>query len=164
MADVVFDTNVPVVANGLAGQASELCVEACIDRLLRSRAEDVIVVDAGGLIFEEYQRYLAHHGQPGAGDAFFKWLWDNQANEDHCRQVQITSIDPDERGFREFPDDPRLVTFDASDRKFVAVSVAAGSQPAIVNASDTDWWNARVVLAEHGVNVEFVCPELMDAP
>ncbi len=81
MADVVFDTNVPVVANGLAGQASESCVEACIDRLLQSRAEDVILVDAGGLIFEEYQRYLAHRGQLGVGDAFFKWLWDNQANE-----------------------------------------------------------------------------------
>lgn len=164
MADVVFDTNVPVVANGLAGQASKACVEACIDRLLQSRAEDVVLVDAGGLIFEEYQRYLAHRGQPGTGDAFFKWLWDNQANEAHCRRVPITSIHPDPRGFLEFPDDPRLATFDASDRMFVAVLVAAGSQPAIVNASDTDWWNARDVLAEHGVSIEFVCPELMNAP
>jgi hypothetical protein len=164
MADVVFDTNVPVVANGLARQASETCVQACIDRLLQSRAEDVILVDHIGLIFEEYQRYLMHRGQPGAGDAFFKWLWDNQANESHCRRVQITSIHPDPRGFWEFPDDPRLATFDASDRKFVAVAVAVGSHPPIVNASDTDWWNARDVLAEHGVNVEFVCPELMDVP
>jgi hypothetical protein len=155
MAEVVFDTNVPVVANGLAGQASGACVEACIDKLLRSRAEDVVVVDDDGLIFEEYQRYLAHRGQPRAGDAFFKWLWDNQGNEAHRRRVQITSIDPDPRGFLEFP---------ISDRKFVAVAMAAGSQPAIVNASDTDWWNAREVLAEHGVNVEFVCPELMQTP
>ena len=164
MADVVFDTNVPLVANGLAGQASDACVEASIDRLLQSRAEDVVLVDDGGLVFEEYQRYLAHRGQPGAGDAFFKWLWDNQANEAHCRRVQITSIHPDQRGFMEFPYDPRLATFDASDRKFVAVSVAAGSYSVIVNASDTDWWNAREVLAEHGVNIEFVCPELTQAP
>lgn len=164
MADVVFDTNVPVVANGLAGHASMACVEACIDRLLQSRAQDVILVDAGGLIFEEYQRYMAHRGQPGTGDAFFKWLWDNQANEGHCRRVEITSIHPDPRGFAEFPDDPRLAAFDQSDRKFVAVSRAAASAPPIVNASDTDWWNARDVLAEHGVSIEFVCPELMDAP
>lgn len=163
MADVIFDTNVPVVANGLAGQASDACVEACIDRLLASRAQHVVLVDDGGLILEEYQRYLDHRGQPGAGDAFFKWLWDNQANEAHCRRVPISSIDPDPRGFLEFPDDPRLVTFDHSDRKFVAVAVAAGSQPVIVNASDTDWWTARQVLAEHGLNVEFLCPELMQA-
>jgi malic enzyme len=72
MAEVIFDTNVPVVANGLAGQASGACVEACIDRLLASQGEDVVCVDEGGLIFDEYQRYLAHRGQPGAGDAFFK--------------------------------------------------------------------------------------------
>jgi hypothetical protein len=164
MADVVFDTNVPVVANGLADQASVACVEACIDKLLQSRTQDVFLVDGGGLIFEEYQRYLAHRGQPGPGDAFFKWLWDNQANAAHCRRIPITSIDPDPRGFLEFPDDPRLATFDPSDRKFVAVSLAAGSAPRIVNASDTDWWNARNVLAEYGVNIEFICPELMDAP
>lgn len=164
MAEVVFDTNVPLVANGQTPQASGACVEACIDRLLRSRAEDVVLVDADGLFFTEYQRHLARRGQPGTGDAFFKWLWDNQANEAHCRRVQITPLHPDPRGFLEFPDDPRLATFDQSDRKFVAVSVAATSEPHIVNASDTDWWTAREVLAEHGVTVEFVCPELMDVP
>ena len=163
MADVIFDTNVPMVANGLAGQASEACVEACIDTLVASQQHDVVLVDDGGLIFEEYQRYLAHKGQPGTGDAFFKWLWDNQANEAHCRRVPITPF-PDLRGFLEFPDDPRLATFDPSDRKFIAVAVAAGSHPVIFNASDTDWWPARHVLAEHGVTVEFVCPELMQAP
>ena len=164
MADVVFDTNVPVVANGLAGQASAACVETCIDRLIASQQQDVVLVDDGGLIFEEYQRYLAHKGQPGTGDAFFKWLWDNQANEAHCRRVTITPIHPESRGFLEFPDDPRLATFDASDRKFVALAIAAGSHPVIFNASDTDWWAARRVLVEHHVTVEFVCPELMHAP
>jgi hypothetical protein len=164
MAAVIFDTNVPVVANGLAKQATASCVEACIDRLIASQNQDVVLVDDGGLILEEYQRYLAHRGQPGPGDAFFKWLWDNQANESHCQRVPITSIHPDPRGFLEFPDDPRLATFDASDRKFVAVAIASSSQPDIVNASDTDWWNVRHVLAEHGVTVDFVCPDLMEGP
>lgn len=164
MADVVFDTNVPVVANGLAQQASYACVEACIERLARSRSEDVVLVDADGLILAEYQRYLAHRGQPGTGDAFFKWLWDNQGNEAHCRRVEITSIHPDPRGFQEFPQDGRLAAFDPSDRKFVAVALAAGTGPPIVNATDTDWWAARDVLSEHGVNIEFVCPTLMQVP
>jgi len=164
MAEVVFDTNVPTVANGQAGQASEACEEACIDRLLESRARDVVLVDDGGLILAEYQRHLAHRGQPGAGDAFFKWLWDNQGNEAHCRRIHITPIEDDSRSFLEFPDDPRLRTFDPSDRKFVAVAVASGSEATVVNASDTDWWSAREALSEHRVNVDFLCPELMQSP
>jgi len=163
MPDVVVDTNVPVVANGQTEQAGAQCIEACIERLLQIRSEDVIIIDEAGLIFDEYQHLLAHSGQPGAGDAFFKWVWDNQSNPDHCRRVAITPIDPDPRQFEEFPDDPRLTTFDPSDRKFVAVSVAAGSDPVIVNASDTDWWNARDALRDNGIGVEFLCPELMNA-
>lgn len=164
MAEVIFDTNVPMVANGQAGQASPGCVATCIDRLVASRFTDVVVVDDRGLIFDEYQRNLAHSGQPGTGDAFFKWLWDNQANELHCRRVPITPIYPDPRGYLEFPSDPQLATFDFADRKFVAVAVSAQTSPVIVNASDTDWWDARHTLAEHGVVVDFVCPELMQGP
>ena len=122
----------------------------------------MVLVDADGLIFEEYSRYLSHSGQPGVGDAFFKWLWDNQAVEAHCRRVAITPAE-EPRRFLEFPDDARLTTFDLNDRKFVAVAMAAGSQPVVVNASDTDWWNARQVLTEYGIAIEFVCPELMEA-
>lgn len=93
MGDVVVDTNVPMVANGRAGQASDACVEASIDRLLAVQANDFVWVDADGLILEEYSRHLAHRGQPGVGDAFFKWLWDNQAVEAHCRRVEITPTD-----------------------------------------------------------------------
>lgn len=68
--------------------------------------------------------------------------------------------DPD-RGFREFPDDPELAGFDWDDRKFVAVALAVGADPAILNASDTDWWLGREGLERHGVQVVFLCPELM---
>jgi hypothetical protein len=53
MADVIFDTkiNVPVVANGLAEQASAACEEACIDRLLAGQDHDVVLIDERGLIF-----------------------------------------------------------------------------------------------------------------
>jgi hypothetical protein len=164
MPDVVIDTNVPMVANGLAVQADSGCIEACVDRLIVCRAQEVLLIDDGGLILEEYRRHLAHSGQPGPGDAFFKWLWDNQANESHCRRISITPIDSDSRGFEECPADQRLATFDPSDRKFLAVAIAAGSSPSIVNASDTDWWTARHVLADYGVTIEFVCPQLMQRP
>jgi hypothetical protein len=68
-------------------------------------------------------------GQPGPGDAFFKWLWDNQGHLDHCRQVSITRMKGGSRSFEEFPDDPDLARFDREDRKFVAVAIASGEQP-----------------------------------
>ncbi|HSU82609.1 MAG TPA: hypothetical protein VLR69_09330, partial [Thermoanaerobaculia bacterium] len=57
--------------------------------------------------------------------------------------------------------DPDLAAFDPSDRKFVAVAVASGEQPEILNASDTDWWHHREALSRHGVEVRFLCPQLM---
>jgi hypothetical protein len=157
---VVIDTNVPIVANGHHEEASLRCIEACIDALMQARSGPVLV-DDGYLIFEEYRRHLLQAGQPGLGDAFFRWLWDNQANPACCRQITIV---PDQLGYRvfeEFPDDPELAGFDRSDRKFVAVALASEESPPILNASDTDWWEARDALARHGVYPLFLCPELM---
>lgn len=98
--------------------------------------------------------------QPGPGDRFLQWLWRNQADERHCRKVAITPND--ERGFDEFPDDPSLNGFDMDDRKFAAVAIAAGSSPKILNAADRrSWWEYRDELRQHGVEVDFLCPALM---
>ena len=66
-----------------------------------------------------------------------------------------------EREFVEFPEDQRLADFDRDDRKFVAVALASGASPPIVNATDTDWWEHRDALSEHSVNVRFLCTDLM---
>ena len=160
MSGVVVDTNVAVVANGHHEAAGSACIKACITALIEAR-QQLVLVDDGFRIFTEYRRSLSHSGQPGVGDAFFKWLWDNQANPDHCRQVAITAIGNNDANFAEFPTDTGLSTFDAADRKFVAVALASGLNPTILNASDTDWWNFREPLARNGVAVEFLCPELM---
>lgn len=155
-----MDTNVAVVANGAAHQASTSCVRTCIDELLRIRDECCLLLDGGNLILEEYRHYLSPSGQPGPGDGFFKWLWSNQGSVQHCRRVVITHNAS--RGFEEFPDDPDLEGFDMSDRKFVAVALASQSAPPILNASDSDWWEYREALEQNGVRVEFICPELMN--
>ena len=155
---VVIDTNVLVVANGGHAAASLACVGACIDALLQARDAGVVIDDAQ-LILSEYRGYCSFKGQPGVGDAFFKWLWNQQGNALKCRTVPIKPHKA--RGFAEFPDDARLAKFDREDRKFVAVSVAAGDNPPVLNASDTDWWDVRQALAEHHVSVDFLCPELM---
>jgi hypothetical protein len=156
----VMDTNVAVVANGRAPQAGNQCVETCITTLIEMRDHHRVLLDEQGLILDEYRRHLSPSGQPGPGDAFFKWLWDNQGHLDHCRQIPITPA-RGTRSFEEFPDDPDLARFDREDRKFVAVAIASGEQPPIFNASDTDWWVHRAALKGHGVEIRFLCQELM---
>ena len=157
--EVVVDTNVPLVANSRAEQAGWECMATCIHALRQVQAERRTLLDDRGLIIEEYRKSLSHSGQPGLGDAFFRWLWENQANPQHCRTVPI-AVHAD-RMFAEFPEDPRLSSFDLSDRKFVAVVRASGTRPELLNATDTDWWDDRLALKENGVNVVFLCPELM---
>ena len=156
---VIIDTNVLVVANQHHENASIHCVERCMDALEAARS-DRVLLDEGQRILDEYRCHCSHSGQPGVGDAFFKWLWDNQGNTHHCKKVLITPHE--ERGFEEFPEDADLNGFDRSDRKFVAVAVASNEGPPILNASDTDWWDYREAFEHNGIDLEFLCPELME--
>ncbi len=161
--NVVMDTNVAIVANGQADHADDDCSLNCVRELNRIRKECCLVMDCNGDIFKEYKTYLSMSGEPGAGDAFFKWFLENQGNENRCLWVMIN--DNHDRVYQEFPDDPELADFDRSDRKFVAVARAATtddeSSPTILNASDTDWWYHREGLKAHGINITFLCPQLM---
>ena len=102
---------------------------------------------------------LSLSGQPGAGDAFMKWVFQNQANESHCELVPITLINCIEQDFEEFPDDPDLADFDRSDRKFVAVALTSQHSPPVLNATDSDWWKWRQALERNGIEIEFLCDD-----
>lgn len=155
-----MDTNVAIVANGMTEQAEAACMSACRHKLRQIQEGRLrLLLDDKRLILEEYRQRLSFSGQPGYGDRFFKWLWYNQAVERHCRTVPVTPHE--DRGFEEFPDNPSLASFDRDDRKFVAVALASGSSPQVLNASDTDWWHHRESLGRHSVEVTFLCPELM---
>ena len=160
MRAVVVDTNVPVAANAMANHVNEGCVLNCVERLTRVRKKEVLLLDDGRSILKEYKGYLSPSGQPGFGDMFMKWVWNNQANPKHCKIISITALD-EKPYFREFPNDDELDGFDRSDRKFVAVAKASGLDPPIINATDTDWWEFKKPLHKHGIKIEFICPELM---
>ena len=65
MMTVIVDTNVAVVANGRAEQASEECVETCIDRLLQINSGEVkLALDDQRRIIQEYRQNLSPDGQP----------------------------------------------------------------------------------------------------
>ena len=157
---IVVDTNVAVVANCNAEQADTACEIACVRELAEVRARRRLLLDDRGLILQEYRRHLSPSGQPGAGDAFFKWVYDNSGNLKHCVLVAITPT-ADARTFEEFPASEDLARFHRKDRKFVAVALSEGGMAPIVNATDTDWWAHRLALKRHGVAVRFLCPHLM---
>lgn len=161
MKAIVVETNVIAVANEMADHADMACVGACINALETAQDKRKIVIDSGQILFSEYFRYANRAGQPGLGDAFVKWLWDNQANVRHCERVDITSLNNDPGNFAEFPDDPNLQGFDRSDRKFVAVALAGRRKPKIINAVDTDWWHYKDELRNYGITIQFLCPDLM---
>ncbi len=155
----VVDTNVAIVANIKSPQANPDCVLWCIDILEKIIQANGVTIDDSMQILAEYMAHLNMGGQPGAGDAFMKWVWQNQRNTDHCEQVKITLVNEDEQSFAEFPQDNRLINFDRSDRKFVAVARASKNHPQILNAVDSDWWDFRQVFEENGVIIYFVCPD-----
>ena len=160
MKAVVVDTNVPMVANGAANHATPDCVLRCVDRLEIVKKKEKVLLDDGMHILHEYMDNLSMSGQPGFGDMFMKWVWNNQANSKRCQIIPITTLD-EKPYFREFPNDNELEGFDPSDRKFVAVAKESGLDPPIINAADTDWWEYREPLEKNGVRIEFLCPELM---
>jgi hypothetical protein len=157
MAEVVIDTNVLRVASQHHQDVSPLCVLACIERLQHIQAKDCVVIDAAFHILGEYQRRLDANKGKGVGEAFLKWLLQNQANPNRVQRVALT--EHAENDYAEFPDPALAAEFDPPDRKFVAVAHAHPKKPLVLQATDSKWlrWHGR--LQQHGVRVEFLCPQ-----
>jgi len=156
MNHFVIDTNVLMTADGQAPQAPPECVLRSIDALAEAK-NGRICIDDGMRILDEYTQNLGYAGQPGAGKAFVKWVWENQANPEHSERLPIH--DNSERVFDEFPADPELEGFDINDRKFVAVALTSLHKPEILNAVDQDWWDYKEPLRKNGVKIRFIHPE-----
>lgn len=159
MRAAVVDTNVLIVANEASDHAAPNCVIASIDALSGLRRSGIVALDDRFLILDEYRGYASLAGQPGVGDEFLRHLYDNLYNETACRLVKITPLE--DRSFAEFPADERLANFDRNDRKFVATALGCEPIADVLNATDTDWWHHRQALGENGVEVRFLCSELM---
>jgi hypothetical protein len=144
----VVDTNVAVVANGREWlDKAPDCVIACIQQITKIKDSGRIAVDDGWKILKEYGNNLRESGEPGAGDAFFRWVLSNSRNPERC---DLVSAAP-------FPDNDDLRAFDPADRIFVTVALAHSEHPPILQATDSKWKNFEPALAECGVNVRFLC-------
>ena len=87
MKAFVVDVNVPIVANGRETHADLDCQNASVNALLEIVESGMLVLDDQMQILEEYRGYLSPSGQPGVGDAFMQWVWENQAVIERCEQV-----------------------------------------------------------------------------
>jgi hypothetical protein len=160
MPDAVVDTNVAVTANSTT-PAVLACAAACAIALTRLASEGAVVIDDAWKILTEYRRNLSQSGQPGPGDAFYRWVLTNRANPERVRFVRVEPHPS--RGYDAFPDDAALASFDAADRIFAATALVAGPDVELWCALDTDWWDHREPLNANAVNLVFHCPEEVEA-
>lgn len=156
----VVDTNVILVANGQHEAVSPCCVAACAGVLREITTAGRIALDDAFEILLEYQRKSQPRKGKRPGDAFVKWVLRNRTNRTRCDEVAIPA--DARRGYRHFPEEPRLEAFDPSDRKFVAVSAAHPDRPEILQATDSKWGDWAPALEDHGIRVRFLCPAEME--
>jgi len=153
----IIDTNVVLVANGQHDDVGSTCVAACAMKLQSVMIDGRIALDDAFEILNEYQNKTRPNTGNRPGDAFLKWLLRNNRNKNRCDLVTI-SPHP-ERQYESFPDDERLSNFDPPDRKFVAVAAAHPDHPPISQAADSKWLDWKPALKDHGIAVDFLCPE-----
>ncbi len=152
MTNFVIDTNVPVIANNLSGEANPDCVISATITLHEAISNGIIFLDDAGEILKEYRRQrLNFSGRPRVGDRFFRLVARNYGGK--VRRISVKK-----RGDGEYEDVPQAIIdsgFDRSDRKFIAVALKSGSK--IHVATDSDWVEQESVLEENGVEIVFLC-------
>ena len=164
MDAVVVDTNVILVAKGMADQASPTCIQTCIERLDRIvEGPERVVIDDNREILGEYLNYEDGSTTAArAGWGFLEWFMRNHENPEQCLKVHITpSVDG--VGFEEFPTAPELSEFDPADKKFIAVAVVYENvhrqKVPILQAVDSNWYGLREAFARNGLTIDFICEE-----
>ena len=153
MTTFVVDTNVAIVANRRDTHADARCQLACVKKLESVVEHDIVAVDDGRAILGEYATYLTTSQMPGVGDTFYKHLLNHLHRSDRVRVVEVTPSEDPARGFEELPEN----SFDASDRKFLAVAVVA--KAVVLNATDSDWNEHEALMDRMGVEVSQLCPQ-----
>lgn len=154
MKPCVVDTNVAVIANCPPNSHASLqCQLACVEELEALYSKGVVAIDDLGLIFEEYKKRLSFAGEPGMGDAFFKFVADNQYSTSRVKRVSISPNQSRKTGFDELP----VNGLDYDDRCFLATAVSA--KGFIVNATDSDWAQNTDLTNSLNIKVKQLCPD-----
>lgn len=153
MTTFVVDSNVAIVANRRHTHADERCQLACVEKLESVVEHEIVAIDDARAILDEYAKHLQTSGMMGTGDTFYKHVLNHLYRTDRVRVVPVTPSDDSTRGYEELPEN----TFDTSDRKFLAVAVAA--EAVVLNATDSDWAEHETLMDGLGVEITQLCPQ-----
>jgi hypothetical protein len=156
MSRCVVDTNVAIVANGRPDPKDQRppsipCREAAVTFLSELVKKGTVLLDVEGAIQAEYRNHLNPSGAPGVGDRFYQEVL--RSAPKLVERVVLTK-----RHDGEYDDLPQAlidVGFDPSDRKFAAL--ACKEVVPVHNATDSDWIEHSITLANAGVQVKNLC-------
>ena len=159
MTVYVVDTNVAIAANGESDKEGKRpdpeCQSACRAKLRQVVDAGTVAIDHKFAILREYQKRLSDRsgrpGEPKPGDVFLKSVLGSSCR---VRRVEVHAAEDNSWGLEAL----RHSSFDPSDRKFLAVAVAA--RGVVVNATDSDWRENGTLMERLGVEVQEVCPHL----
>lgn len=157
MADYVIDTNVWVTCDKTIQDIQTLaeldCIESCKNWLRTFiGSEDRLILDCYYLILKEYRRNISPQGLAR------QWL-NKLETVPRDRLVELSVELENKDCVRVSP--PLRVALDPSDHKFAAVALAHNPKPPIIDASDTDWTRAQQALAALGIQVQELCPDVI---
>jgi len=158
----ILDTNVLIHANGdQSPQTSATCKMECLRLLMSAMANDYQIVIDGGAdpngsdMLDEY-RHKLHESGDGFGEMFLRWLLQNWQN------LILVPLTRSGESYEEFPQDPRLATFDPRDHKWIAAAVSCHMyndiQPEVMQSADYKWEQYVRAFLDYKVNIVFVCP------
>ena len=159
MSEVVVDTNVWVLADKITSISDETpaieadCIKASyrwIQRFLAS--DDKLVVDRAYRIFREYRNNIVEGG--------LAELELNRLESIPLERLAFVDIEFDRDGHAIVPDEVMIA--DESDRKFIAVAIAAKPYAPIYSATETDWTEEHEKLSNFGLIVHELCPDYIE--
>jgi hypothetical protein len=152
----VVDTNVPIVANGRIDPSqgrvpTPECQETTVQFLVELRNRGMVMLDDSGEVVAEYRNHLSPSGQPGVGDRFYYEILNSHPD----RVVRIALARRDDGQYKAVPQHLIDEGFDPSDRKFIALALAACAT--VANATDSDWIEHKIALDQARVRVNNLC-------
>lgn len=152
----VIDTNVMVAADDSEPPTSATHLSlACRQNAvtwLRSflQFRHRLVIDLDHKILSEYRRNVQ------SGGNFRSYFLRDTLQLALVDWVRIVF---DTNGHAQLPEELVTVVHDYEDRKFVAVALAHGHRPPIVNAADTDWLSCEHMLQRYNIECIHICEQ-----
>jgi len=128
------------------------CIEECLNWLSKFVAgEDRLVVDDASKILNEYYDYVLPNTEA-------RRLLRRFHRQPYDRMVFVR-IEYDSE-YAKLPDTVnslRTGAFRVGDRRLIAVALACEPRPPIINATDSDWSEAKTQLENLGIVVQEIC-------